>query len=403
MSASGFLQAEGTRLVDGTGREVLLRGVGLGNWMLPEGYMWRFPQHGPQSPTEIEALVLDLLGPDGAAAFWRSFRQRFVTEPDIARIAAEGFDHVRLPMSHRLLADALGRPVEEGYALIDRLVGWCRRHGLRVVLDLHAAPGGQTGTNIDDSGGRPSLFETGEPYWTRTVELWTEIARRYRDEPVIAAYDLLNEPLPPGRGHHAPALAALYRELTVAIRAVDAVHLLTYEGTHWSTDWSIFTAPPDPNAMLQFHKYWSAPDLASIRPYLEVRDRLGVPIYMGEGGENTPPWLQCAFGLYERERISWNFWPWKKVGTWSSPLSIRPPDGWDEVVAYAAAIDVAKASGMVCTRMPHRSRPGTRQSTVWTVRARMGAVRELGRQLARDGIEMVTLESTSDYVRRDGT
>ena len=57
-----------------------------------------------------------------------------------------------------------------------------------------------------------------------------------------------------------------------------------------------------------------------------------------------------------------------------------------------AAIDVAKDSGMVCTRTPHPSRPGARRSTVWTVKARMGAVRALGRQLA-DGIEIVTLES----------
>jgi transposase len=65
----------------------------------------------------------------------------------------------------------------------------------------------------------------------------------------------------------------------------------------------------------------------------------------------------------------------------------------------AAAIDVAKDTPMVCTRTPHPARPGTRRATVWTVRARMGAVRALGRQLRRDGIEIVTLESTSDYWR----
>ena len=64
-----------------------------------------------------------------------------------------------------------------------------------------------------------------------------------------------------------------------------------------------------------------------------------------------------------------------------------------------AAIDVAKDSGMVCTRIPHPSRPGARRSTVWTVKARMNAVRALGRQLRKDGIELVTLESTSDYWR----
>jgi transposase len=64
-----------------------------------------------------------------------------------------------------------------------------------------------------------------------------------------------------------------------------------------------------------------------------------------------------------------------------------------------AAIDVAKDSGMVCTRAPHPSRPGARRSTVRTVKARMGAIGKLGRQLKRDGIEIVTLESTSDYWR----
>ena len=67
----------------------------------------------------------------------------------------------------------------------------------------------------------------------------------------------------------------------------------------------------------------------------------------------------------------------------------------ERVHERVAAVDVAKDTGMVCTRLPHPSRPGARQSTVWTVKARMGAVRALGRQLARDDIEVVTLESTS--------
>jgi len=70
-----------------------------------------------------------------------------------------------------------------------------------------------------------------------------------------------------------------------------------------------------------------------------------------------------------------------------------------QVYEKVAAVEVAKDSGVVCTRLPHPSRPGARQSTVWTVRARMGAIRKLGRQLARSGVEMVTLESTGGYWR----
>ena len=71
----------------------------------------------------------------------------------------------------------------------------------------------------------------------------------------------------------------------------------------------------------------------------------------------------------------------------------------EQVVDRAAAIDVAKDAGVVCARLPHPSRPGTRQSRVWTVKARMNAIRALGRQLKQDSIEMVALESRDDYWR----
>ena len=73
--------------------------------------------------------------------------------------------------------------------------------------------------------------------------------------------------------------------------------------------------------------------------------------------------------------------------------------GHERVHDRVAAIDVAKDTGMVCTRTPHPARPGSRRATVQSVKARMGAVRALGRQLRKDGIEIVTLESASDYWR----
>ena len=337
VSFDGFVHADNGRLVDGRGRPLLMRGVGLGNWLLLEGYMWRFPREGPQSAREIEALIVDLVGAEAAAEFWRGFRDRFIGESDIRRIAAEGFDHVRLPLNARLLIDEAGDLLPEGVAPIDRLIEWCRRHGLWVILDLHGAPGGQTGTNIDDSPrGLPDLFLVGGAYRELTIALWMRLAERYRDETVIAGYDLLNEPLPHGYGDQYGAdLVSLYRDLTTAIRWVDRDHLITYEGTRWSTDWNLFGEVFDPNSMLQFHKYWSAPDRPSIAQYLERAEALSLPVYMGEGGENEPAWLQTAFGMYEDLGISWNFWPWKKLDTWTSPASVTLPDRWGELVRYA--------------------------------------------------------------------
>jgi endoglucanase len=330
---SGFVQAKSARLVDPSGRDLLLRGVGLGNWLLPEGYMWKFG-HGAESPREIEALVSRLAGADWAAEFWQRFRDAFITEADIKKIARSGFDHVRLPINAKIIQDPDGEPIEAGYALIDRLIGWCRRHGLWVLLDLHGAPGGQTGTNIDDSPhGRPELFMN-ERYRRNTLRLWRDIATRYADNTTVLGYDLLNEPLPNQWQYtYAEELRELYVDLTAEIRAVDPDHLLVYEGSHWATNWSIFTEVWDENSLLQFHKYWSSPDLASIDPFLRTRDALGLPIYMGEGGENTLEWLYAAFRMYESQEIGWNFWPWKKIDTRTSPVSIDAPGGWDEVIA----------------------------------------------------------------------
>ena len=332
----GFVHAEAGRLVDGRNEPLLLRGVGLGNWLLPEGYMWKFERATLQSPRQIEAFIEDLVGPARAAIFWTEFRNRFIAEADIARIAAEGMNHVRLPINSRGVMDEDGALLPEGLALIDRLVGWCRTHGLWVVLDLHGAPGGQTGTNIDDSpNGVPELF-TNATYREQTIALWQALALRYRDETVVAGYDLLNEPLPNQYQHMYPnELVALYRDLTAAIREVDRDHLLIYEGTHWATNWSVFDEVWDANSMLSFHKYWTPPDRPSIQAFLDIGSELGLPIYMGEGGENTVSWLQTAFQLYEDNAVSWNFWPWKKMETHSSPCSVDVPAGWGDVLAHS--------------------------------------------------------------------
>jgi len=335
MEVAGFVRAEGTKLVNGRGQELLLRGVGFGSWLLPEGYMWRFPDAGDR-PRRIERAIRSWIGPEKAERFWEAYYDDYISEADIEAVAAEGFNSVRIPINARFLIDSAEplRLREDRLRLLDRLIRWCENYAIYVVLDLHGAPGGQTGTNIDDSErDLPELF-TDERNRRLTVELWRILAERYRDEWIVAGYDLLNEPLPNWFAQYNDLVMPLYKDIVRAIREVDDRHMIILEGVHWATDWSIFDERIDDNLMLQFHKYWNNPDTESIRPFLAKREAWNVPIFMGEGGENNCDWYAGAFRLFEDHGISWNFWTWKKMDCGNSPYSVVRPEGWGRLVRH---------------------------------------------------------------------
>ena len=140
-----------------------------------------------------------MVGPEVTAAFWRQFKDNYVTEADIRFLKETGINSVRLPFHYKLFTDEdymgiTGR--QDGFERVDSLIGWCRNAGLYLILDMHDAPGGQTGDNIDDSYGYPWLLES-EDCQKQFVDIWVNIASRYKEEPVILGYDLMNEPIAP--------------------------------------------------------------------------------------------------------------------------------------------------------------------------------------------------------------
>ena len=182
-----FLHAKGGKLYCGA-QPILLRGMGLGGWLLPEGYMWKFYTKCDR-PRRIEALIERLCGVEYAASFWAQYFATYITEEDIAWIAAQGMNSVRLALNSRLLfevaPDGTATFRASALHLVDSCVAWCKRHGIYVILDMHGAPGGQTGQNIDDcEHNRPELF-TNEAHQDTLVEMWKLLAQHYREEPAI--------------------------------------------------------------------------------------------------------------------------------------------------------------------------------------------------------------------------
>ena len=335
-----FLHTSGQDIVNESGEKIFLKGVGLGNWLLPEGYMWKFGKNGDR-PRKIEQVVQDLIGKEKAESFWKSFRQNYITEADIKRIAELGFNSVRPALNSRLFLTEDEKPkyIDEGFQLIDSLVSWCKKHKLYVIIDMHGAPGGQTGANIDDSpNDKPELFIE-EKYQDQLVNLWVKIAERYKDEPTVAAYDLLNEPLPKNTGaaeKYKHSLVPIYKRLTSEIRKIDTKHMITLEGFDWSNDWSLFDKPFDSNVFYQFHYYcWDRPDnLNNIDQYLKKRNELNTPVWVGETGEKGNAIYWATSQYFEVNNIGFSFWPWKKMDTQNTPYSIKKPANWDLISEY---------------------------------------------------------------------
>jgi hypothetical protein len=341
--AEGFLHARDQQIVDGAGRPVLLRGMGLGGWMLQEGYMLKaggLPQHA------IKAKIADLIGPQKTEAFYQAWRDNEVTKADIDAMASWGFNSIRLPMHWNLfMEDAPGKIVwkPEGFAMIDRLIAWCKANDMVIILDLHAAPGGQ-GNDLpisDRDPAKPSLWQSPDDQ-TNMIALWRELARRYHDEPSIGGFDLLNEPnwgfedKADKNGcketQNAP-LRDLYVRTIKAVREEDANHLIIIEGNCWGNNYKGLMPPMDANLALSFHKYWNYTTQDTIANFVAMRATYNVPLWNGESGENSNDWFTHAIRLEEDNGIGWSWWPLKKIGI-NNPLEIRPNADYMKVSAW---------------------------------------------------------------------
>jgi endoglucanase len=331
-----FVGTRGKELISPNGKPLLLKGINLGNWLLPEGYMFKFKT--ANSPRLIQTVISELVGEDEARRFWKTYRDNYITQEDIRFIKQSGFNSVRVPFSYRLFVSDTMTPGLQGpgYELLDRVVDWCRKENLYVILDMHAAPGGQTGDNIDDSWGYPFLFESSESQ-DLTVNLWRNIAARYRDQPTVIGYDLLNEPIAPYSDIASlnPRLEPLYRRITSGIREVDRNHIIFLGGAQWDGNFKVFGPPFDRKLVYTFHKYWMPVNQDAIQQYIAFRDKYNVPVWLGESGENTDEWIDAFRKLLEAHNIGWCFWPYKKLDATSGIVSINPPADWAAIVTFA--------------------------------------------------------------------
>jgi hypothetical protein len=350
---TGFVHADEKRIVDGKGHPLLLRGVNIGGWMLQEPYLMLINKTICPAQYAIFERVKATLGSE---ALFEKYRQawlkNFCTERDIELIAQGGFNSIRVPLHYNLFTLSIQEETTkgkdtwkpEGFRILDAVLGWCEKHNLYAIIDLHAAPGGQGyDSKINDyNKTNPSLWESDENI-RKTIALWTEIANRYKDRKIIAAYDLLNEPNwmfeqtgnKNGRNdRYNKPLQKFYADCIKAIRRVDSNHMIVIEGNGWSNNHRGLWPFADQNLVLSFHYYWVEPTAESIKLYLSLRTKYNVPLWVGESGENHNQWYSQAVQLLESHDIGWCWWTYKKLESTSGCYTIVKPEGYQELIDH---------------------------------------------------------------------
>lgn len=330
---SPLVRIEGKRFIAPDGARIDIKGISLGNWLVPEGYMFKL--EAAKAPRQIYSGFERLLGRERAAAFWRYYRDTYIAREDIAFIKSAGFNTVRIPLHYNLFISDDGQAAGVGWALLDRVLGWIGEEKLYAIPDLHAAPGGQTGVNHDDGPGYPLMFYVPR-HTSLTVKFWREIAKHYAGNATILGYDLLNEPIAPYHDVPAlnPRLEPLYRELTAEIRAVDPGRVVFLAGGQWSSSFHMLGKPYTDNLAYTYHSFWSSTRRDGIQRHLNFSMLHDVPLLLGESGELTNEWNEAFRRLHEAHGVGWSFWAYKNLDSGSTVVSIPLPRGWNEITAF---------------------------------------------------------------------
>jgi aryl-phospho-beta-D-glucosidase BglC (GH1 family) len=359
-------------------------------------------------------------------AFYQSWRNNFITKADIDYIASLGFNTIRLPMHYELFLTTAQRAVRnsvirnignhdtyknslqtalnnnqlfndanlEGYKMINNVINWCASNGMYVILDLHAAPGGQgADQNISDLFYANDLWNQ-QVFKDVTVRLWERIAAKYKGEGRIAFYDLINEP---NQVPNNQVIHDLFQRLITAVRNQGDNHLLMIEGNGWGNNYDYmepYTFSPNWGLVYNAHRYWinasddwvRDPNPNQINRMInltEFRTRHNVPVFVGETGENTSAWLSQNIAWMEEWGIGWAHWTYKRHDVGENAALMRiggayPYDGASvmggvlEQIKYANNIKNTNTINAVKARNPAPWTSGCYNGTIPTPTAPIG-------------------------------
>jgi aryl-phospho-beta-D-glucosidase BglC (GH1 family) len=348
--APTFLSVQGRDIVNTNHRTVQLRGVNIGGWLVYEQWMNQFYPGSIEDDNTLQDTLDGRFNPTGTVSLLELFRNAYFNTNDFVTLKHAGYNCIRLPFLYSLLEDDAQPYVymQDGWDVLDQVLADCRRYNLYCILDLHGAPGGQnpyphSGQRTDE---RNRLW-TNAVFQQRTMQLWAAIAARYATNPVVAGYDLLNEPFPDTDGGSRTKadcftndIVPLHDRIYHAIRSNDTRHIIFMENNFIGDvrDGNIYLMP-EPGAMgwsnvvYESHHYeyvvdqtndfsfsthkWVADQL--VRQYTQFREQRKVPVYIGEFLPANIRNMDYYLRRFNEAGLHWTHWNYKHWG-WDHPF-----------------------------------------------------------------------------------
>ena len=332
-----WLRVSGDKIVNQKGDTVYLRGFGLGGMLHMENFI-----HGyPANEEAMRKGLLNVLGEKKYNLYFDTFLKSYFTEPDAAYIHSLGLNLVRIPVNYHLFEDDMNPGVikDSAFSYLDSVIERCARHQIYTIIDLHALPGSQNQHWHSDNPTHVASFWIHKDFQDRALHLWEVIAKRYKNHPWVAGYDLINEPADPS----GTKLFPYYKRLRDAIREIDANHILFLEGDRYATEFDRFSEIWD-NVVYTNHDYATPgfvdggdyPGYSRNRyfdkdtlekDFLEKSEFMfshHVPVWVGEFGpvykgdpkkdEMRYQVLKDQLAYYNKYKVSWCIWLYKDMG-----------------------------------------------------------------------------------------
>jgi hypothetical protein len=315
-----------------------IKGINLGGWLMMEGYILA-GRNIPESSFKKE--FAKKYGAKGLAEFERLFRDNFISEADFKNISDMGANTVRLPFNCRLIETRPYKYDKQGLAYLEKALSWADKYGLKIILDLHAAPGAQNQDWHSDSNGK-AMFWKKQEFQDRACALWQALADKFKDSPAILGYDILNEPVLAKSKKE--VLIRFYQAAVKAIRQVDKKNKIFLEGNTWATDIEGLEAALSDNVGISIHSYapleytfnlvpcqsfpgrsggcvWDENILLKhLSQYADFAKKNKTDIWVGEFGINwrggfygEEKYLAGIFKAFQKLSFGYTYWTYKAV------------------------------------------------------------------------------------------